>query len=117
MSATETQPDSSYFLRKLHSFTGLLPVGAFLAEHFWSNSAALVSSKKYDNVSQDRGVGRDFSADAFSRRLRRLHLVAGQGQRLRVPLGGELALQRATLHGTDRFCLHWVAPLHRTLVD
>ncbi len=53
MSATETQPDSSYFLRKLHSFTGLLPVGAFLAEHFWSNSAALVSARKYDDVSQD----------------------------------------------------------------
>ncbi len=53
MSATETQPDSSYFLRKLHSFTGLLPVGAFLAEHFWSNSAALVSAKKYDDVSQE----------------------------------------------------------------
>src|SRR5258706_8918999 len=53
MSARETQPDSSYFLRKLHSFTGLLPVGAFLAEHFWSNSAALVSAKKYDDVSQE----------------------------------------------------------------
>src|SRR6267142_254074 len=53
MSATETQPDSSYFLRKLHSFTGLLPVGAFLAEHFWSNSAALVSANKYDEVSQE----------------------------------------------------------------
>src|SRR3989440_12749362 len=43
MSSTATQPDSSYLLRKLHSFTGLLPVGAFLAEHFWSNSSALVS--------------------------------------------------------------------------
>jgi succinate dehydrogenase cytochrome b subunit len=53
MSATETQPDSSYFLRKLHSFTGLLPVGAFLAEHFWSNSAALVGARKYDDVSQE----------------------------------------------------------------
>jgi succinate dehydrogenase / fumarate reductase cytochrome b subunit len=53
MSATETQPDSSYLLRKLHSFTGILPVGAFLAEHFWSNSAALVSRAKYDATSQD----------------------------------------------------------------
>lgn len=53
MSSTETQPDSSYFLRKLHSFTGILPVGAFLAEHFWSNSSALVSPAKYDSTSQD----------------------------------------------------------------
>lgn len=53
MSSKATRLDSSYLLRKLHSFTGLLPVGAFLAEHFWSNSAALISPAKYDQVSQD----------------------------------------------------------------
>src|SRR2546430_17280266 len=53
MSATATQPDLSYLLRKLHSFTGLLPVGAFLAEHFWSNSAALVSAEKYNATSEE----------------------------------------------------------------
>jgi succinate dehydrogenase cytochrome b subunit len=53
MSSKATRLDSSYLLRKLHSFTGLLPVGAFLAEHFWSNSAALVSPAKYNQVSQD----------------------------------------------------------------
>src|SRR4029077_14245821 len=53
MSATTTQPDTSYFLRKLHSFTGILPVGAFLAEHFWSNSSALVSAEKYNATSQE----------------------------------------------------------------
>src|SRR6266849_9806445 len=53
MSSTATQPDTSYILRKLHSFTGVLPVGAFLAEHFWSNSAALVSPEKYNTVSQE----------------------------------------------------------------
>jgi succinate dehydrogenase / fumarate reductase, cytochrome b subunit len=53
MSGPATHPDSSYFLRKLHSLTGVIPVGAFLAEHFWSNSAALVSAAKYDDVSRD----------------------------------------------------------------
>ena len=53
MSATVTQADSSYFLRKLHSLTGIIPVGAFLAEHFWSNSAALVSAQKYNQTSED----------------------------------------------------------------
>jgi succinate dehydrogenase / fumarate reductase cytochrome b subunit len=53
MSSTTTRPDTSYLLRKLHSFTGILPVGAFLAEHFWSNSAALVSPEKYDAISYD----------------------------------------------------------------
>jgi succinate dehydrogenase / fumarate reductase, cytochrome b subunit len=53
MSANATPANSSYLLRKLHSFTGILPVGAFLAEHFWSNSAALVSARKYDQTSED----------------------------------------------------------------
>ena len=53
MSATASGPDSSYLLRKLHSLTGIIPVGAFLAEHFWSNSAALVSPDKYNQVSQE----------------------------------------------------------------
>jgi succinate dehydrogenase / fumarate reductase cytochrome b subunit len=52
MSATATRPDPSYFFRKLHSLTGIVPVGAFLAEHFWSNSAALVGAQKYDETSQ-----------------------------------------------------------------
>src|SRR5438046_8546638 len=53
MSATASQSDSSYLLRKLHSLTGGLPVGSFLAEHFSSNSAALVNAPKYDEVSRD----------------------------------------------------------------
>jgi succinate dehydrogenase / fumarate reductase cytochrome b subunit len=52
MSATATRPDTSYYLRKLHSLSGIVPVGAFLAEHFWSNSAALVGAPQYDETSQ-----------------------------------------------------------------
>src|ERR1700730_12651736 len=48
MSATASQPETDYLLRKLHSLTGIIPVGAFLAEHFWSNSYALVSASQYD---------------------------------------------------------------------
>ncbi len=53
MSVSTSRPDSSYLLRKLHSLSGVIPVGAFLAEHFWSNSAALVSPEKYDAVSRE----------------------------------------------------------------
>jgi succinate dehydrogenase / fumarate reductase, cytochrome b subunit len=53
MSSTTIQPDSSYLLRKLHSLSGIVPVGAFLAEHFWSNSGVLVSPEKYDAVSRE----------------------------------------------------------------
>jgi succinate dehydrogenase / fumarate reductase cytochrome b subunit len=51
MSATETRPETSYLLRKLHSLSGIVPLGAFLAEHFWSNSSALVSAPKYNETS------------------------------------------------------------------
>ncbi len=53
MSAAGPQTDYSFFWRKLHSFTGILPIGAFLAEHFWSNSYALVSVAKYNEVSRE----------------------------------------------------------------
>src|SRR5260370_15392007 len=51
MSATATRPQTSYLLRKLHSLSGIVPLGAFLAEHFWSNSSALVSAPKYNETS------------------------------------------------------------------
>jgi len=43
----------SYVLDKLQSLSGIIPIGAFLAEHFWSNSYALVSVAKYNDASSD----------------------------------------------------------------
>ena len=43
----------SYYLDKLQSLSGIIPIGAFLAEHFWSNSYALVSVSKYNDASAD----------------------------------------------------------------
>ena len=49
MSATASQPETDYFLRKLHSLTGIIPVGAFLAGTTTGrNSYALVSRAQYD---------------------------------------------------------------------
>jgi succinate dehydrogenase cytochrome b subunit len=42
---------ASYLWDKLHSLSGVIPIGAFLAEHFWSNSYALVSAQKYNAIS------------------------------------------------------------------
>ena len=53
MAIAGTTPDHSFFWRKLHSFSGIFPIGVFLAEHFWSNSYALVSAAKYDEVSRE----------------------------------------------------------------
>ncbi len=53
MSAIRADDQAGFFWRKLHSLSGLLPVGVFLAEHFWSNSYVLVSPEKYDAVGQE----------------------------------------------------------------
>lgn len=53
MTAAGAQSDhSQFFWRKLHSLTGIVPVGAYLVDHIWSNSYALVSASRYDETSQ-----------------------------------------------------------------
>src|ERR1700723_683000 len=53
MSVAAANSKTSYLLDKLQSLSGVIPIGAFLAEHFWSNSYALVSVGKYDDVSRE----------------------------------------------------------------
>jgi succinate dehydrogenase / fumarate reductase cytochrome b subunit len=53
MSAAKAEASRSYVLDKLHSLSGVIPIGAFLAEHFWSNSYALVSVKQYNQTSAE----------------------------------------------------------------
>jgi len=123
MSAPATRPDSSYLLRKLHSLSGIIPVGAFLAEHFWSNSAALVSAQKYNDVSQELQTipFRPFVEWAaifcrfVSRRVRHIHLATRQVERIGLSLGRELALHVSAIHRIDRICVHCVALVYRAL--
>ncbi|MDD2321637.1 MAG: succinate dehydrogenase cytochrome b558 subunit [Geobacteraceae bacterium] len=44
-----TQNMYSFFLRRLHSLTGVLPIGAFLAEHFFTNSFAMFGPEVYNS--------------------------------------------------------------------
>lgn len=53
MGEAEVRSNHDFFWRKLHSFTGIFPIGVFLAEHFWSNSSALISVEKYNATSRD----------------------------------------------------------------
>jgi len=48
MSSAAVESKSSYILDKLHSLSGVIPIGAFLAEHFFENSYALVSPEKFN---------------------------------------------------------------------
>lgn len=52
-SSSGGQADHSFFWRKLHSLTGIIPVGAYLVDHIWSNSYALVGEANYNHQSSD----------------------------------------------------------------
>lgn len=39
----------SFFLRRLHSLTGVVPIGAFLVEHFFTNSFAMFGAEVYNS--------------------------------------------------------------------
>lgn len=45
--ATDTM--YSFYLRRLHSLTGVLPIGAFLVEHFFTNSFAMFGPEVYNS--------------------------------------------------------------------
>jgi len=39
----------SFYLRRFHSLTGVLPIGAFLVEHFFTNSFAMFGPEVYNS--------------------------------------------------------------------
>ncbi len=41
---------NNFFLRRLHSLSGILPIGGFLFFHLFANSTALVSAESYNAV-------------------------------------------------------------------
>ncbi|MFI5372982.1 MAG: succinate dehydrogenase, partial [Candidatus Eisenbacteria bacterium] len=42
-------------LRRLHSLSGVVPVGAFLLEHFYTNSFAIQGAAKFNRAAEDIG--------------------------------------------------------------
>ena len=43
----------TFILRKLHQLTGIVPLGAFLLEHFYTNSKALTGPEDFNNAVRD----------------------------------------------------------------
>lgn len=43
----------TFILRKLHQFTGIMPLGVFLLEHFYTNSKALTGPADFNNAVKD----------------------------------------------------------------
>ena len=48
MDNTEVKPSPHFFLRRLHSLSGIVPIGFFLLEHMFSNSFILRGAEAYD---------------------------------------------------------------------
>lgn len=50
--ATSSTDDSRrvFLLRRLHSLTGVVPVGVFLVEHLWTNAAILGGQARFDDA-------------------------------------------------------------------
>jgi succinate dehydrogenase / fumarate reductase cytochrome b subunit len=53
MPSAAADSKTGYLLDKLHSLSGVIPIGAYLADHLWSNSYALVSIDKYNQLSRE----------------------------------------------------------------
>src|SRR5205814_10179267 len=43
----------TFVLRKLHQLTGIMPLGFFLLEHFYTNSKALTGAADFNNAVKD----------------------------------------------------------------
>lgn len=48
--ATARHARRAFYLRRLHSLSGVLPVGVFLVEHLWTNAAALAGQGSFDRA-------------------------------------------------------------------
>jgi succinate dehydrogenase / fumarate reductase cytochrome b subunit len=42
-----------FFLRRLHSLTGIVPIGAFLLEHFYTNAKAQYGAEAFNQAERD----------------------------------------------------------------
>jgi succinate dehydrogenase / fumarate reductase cytochrome b subunit len=51
--SAESQISCSFWARKLHSLSGVLPIGAFLLEHFWTNSYAVSGPQAFNKAVED----------------------------------------------------------------
>jgi succinate dehydrogenase / fumarate reductase, cytochrome b subunit len=50
VSDSTTPSRAGFFLRRLHSLSGVVPLGAFLVEHLWTNAAALAGPARFDRA-------------------------------------------------------------------
>lgn len=46
---------TSYTLRRLHSLSGVLPIGVFLLEHFYTNSKSIQGAEAFDRAVRELG--------------------------------------------------------------
>jgi len=52
MTAAEPSPDTHFWLRRLHSLSGIVPIGGFLAFHLYENFAATRGAAAYNEMTR-----------------------------------------------------------------
>ena len=111
---------TSFWLRRLHSLSGIVPVGLFLIEHFVSNAFATRGQGRLHQASRVpeqlsfcrlSGIVWHLAADSLSLAVRLLHLVPRRKQCRRLSVGGQLDVHGAALDGRRRLLLYGVAHL------
>src|SRR3984957_463177 len=95
MSVAATDSKTSYLLDKLQSLSGVIPIGAFLAD-LCRNLRA-------------------FHSDSVPRALRHLHLVDRQVERHRASMDGQLAVRAAAVDRFDRVRIHRLGFVNRAV--
>jgi succinate dehydrogenase / fumarate reductase cytochrome b subunit len=101
----------SFVLRRLHSLSGIIPVGAFLFEHILiSNSTAISGPEAYaKQVAFLGGLPLVFFLELFGISL---HLVSRGWERDFVSVVGQLDVYGAALDRRHRVHLHHLAHVH-----
>jgi succinate dehydrogenase/fumarate reductase cytochrome b subunit (b558 family) len=101
----ETPTRRQFFLRRLHSFTGVVPLGVFLVEHLWTNLRALEGRDAFNRaVGQIQSIPLLIYIELFGIGLPLLyHAVYG----LRIAARGSANV------GRYPFVLNWLYLLQR----
>ena len=112
-------------LRRLHSLSGIVPVGAFLFEHILISNSTAISGpaclRPPGQLSGESSAGvlprivRHLDADRVSRALRFLHLVSRRRECDFLSVERQLDVHGAALDRRDRVRLHPLAHVHHAI--
>ena len=126
MEAAGVQPDHSFLLAQTSFLSGIIPVGAYMADHIWENSYSLVRQQQLQrsfarSCKRSRGaflleIGIIWLPILVSLVLRLLRLVSRQDNASQYPWVGNWMFTTQRWTGLIAFRISRVAWIHRALL-